>query len=328
MMNSLKSSCFAEPCIINEKTKEREKRTVSCNSPGCQKVFHATCIGHGRTSDKELNNLFFECLKCGTFLNYSAEIARKSFMTDFDNKLQDLRTSIDKALDEKIRLESDRIMHETRKLCEAVAKQCDEKITYIQKQVTDVDALRSEFQSLKLSLMKDTDNLTNTCGSMQSHIRALELEKRKSSFIVRNFPEKNVTIKDKNITNCGEAIAMIAEELCISDDSVRQIKDVFRLGKVNRTDNSDNKPRLIMVRASEKVAKQFLVKSKLLKHSDSLLSKVFIQENLPPEINKKLFDMRKRAYEHRSNNPGESAYVKNKKLYINGAVVEEINQVF
>ena len=338
-----KSLCFAEPCIVNDKSKEPEKRTVPCNSPGCSKTFHAICVGQGRTPDKELNNLFFVCLKCEAYLNYSADIARKSFMADLDSKLQDLRSSIDRSIDEKIRQESDKIMEQTKLLCESVARKCDEKIkevknlandtgelnlSLVKEKFANIDGLRSEFQSLKRSLTKDTTDLTNACDTMRNHIRTLELEKRKASFIVRNFPEKNITIKNKHITNCNEAVAVIAEELGIVSDVTNQIKDVFRIGKVNRAEHSDTRPRLIMVRATEKVARQFLMKARLLKQAGTPLDKVFIQENLPPEINKKLADMRKRAYEHRSNNPDESAYVKNKKLYINGTVVEEIDQGF
>ena len=102
------------------------------------------------------------------------------------------------------------------------------------------------------------------------------------------------------------------------------IKECFRLGKVRE----DNRPRLIMVKATEKTVKQFLTRSKLLKQASSPLDKIFLQENLPSELNKRLADMRKKAYEHRTQNPGDTAFVKNKKLFINGQVVDEINQNF
>ena len=346
--------CCAKPCLVNDKTKDREKRTIPCNSPGCPKVFHALCIGHGKKTDKELSNFFFVCLKCEEYLNYSADIARKSFMTDLDVRLHDLRISIDKSIDEKIQLESERIdekirlecrkiMEEAKLLYESVAKRCDAKIDEVKGLVNDsksltlglmnekaanIDCLQSELQSLKRSLVKDSSHLTNACDTMRNHIRALELDKRKSSFVIRNFPEKNVYIRGKSVTNCNEAVALIAEELGIENDVMRQVHNVFRIGRVNRADHSEAKPRLIMVRATEKVAKQFLSKARLLKQSNAPLNRVYLQEDLPPEMNKQLADMRKRAYEHRMRYPGESAYVKNKKLFINGVVVEEAHQGF
>ena len=55
---------------------------------------------------------------------------------------------------------------------------------------------------------------------------------------------------------------------------------------------------------------------------------VFLQDDLPFEVNKRLAEMRKQAFDHRSQNPGESAYVKNMKLYINNVVVDEIKLDF
>ena len=42
----------------------------------------------------------------------------------------------------------------------------------------------------------------------------------------------------------------------------------------------------------------------------------------------KLADMRKRAYEHCKSFPAETAYVRNKKLYVNGVVVGEVKPDF
>ena len=77
-----------------------------------------------------------------------------------------------------------------------------------------------------------------------------------------------------------------------------------------------------MVKTSERVARLFLSKARLLKKAETLLCNVFLQEDLLPEINKKLIDMRRKAYEHRMKNPGEEAYMKDKKLYINGFVTQ------
>ena len=45
-------------------------------------------------------------------------------------------------------------------------------------------------------------------------------------------------------------------------------------------------------------------------------------------MSRKLAELRKRAYEHRTNNPGEKAFVKDKKLYMNDMVVDEVKENF
>ena len=50
--------CSGEPCVVNEKSKDREKRLMSCNNPGCNKRFHVTCAGHAKVSDRDLSKIF------------------------------------------------------------------------------------------------------------------------------------------------------------------------------------------------------------------------------------------------------------------------------
>ena len=56
----------------------------------------------------------------------------------------------------------------------------------------------------------------------------------------------------------------------------------------------------------------------MLKQCGASLKYVYLHEDLPPAIIKRLAEMRKRAYGHRRKHPEEAAFVKNKKLYIDG----------
>ena len=77
---------------------------LDCSTPGCSKRFHAICVGHGKATEKELNKLFFVCLRCEAYLNYSAEIARKSIISDIDMKLEAIKIAIYETVDQKIAL--------------------------------------------------------------------------------------------------------------------------------------------------------------------------------------------------------------------------------
>ena len=59
--------CNADNCCATEKSKEREKRILACQSPGCSKEFHAVCIGHSKSSDKEISNMFLCALDAKCF---------------------------------------------------------------------------------------------------------------------------------------------------------------------------------------------------------------------------------------------------------------------
>ena len=159
--------------------------------------------------------------------------------------------------------------------------------------------------------------------SLHSQVAVLDNMQRKKSFLIRNFPENTNSVGVNTISSCRDAVMCIAKALKL-DISTLNIKDAFRLGKVRE----DRKPRLILVKACERSAKLFLSNARMLKAAVNPLNRVFIQENLPPEIHVRLSDMRKRAYDHCKNFPGEQAFVRNKRLFINGVVVDEIKQSF
>ena len=336
-----KLTCSSEPCVLTDRAKDREKRFVACSSPGCQKHFHAACVGLAKKSEKELNNLFFVCLKCEAYLNYSAEIARKSVMSELDDKLHNLKSSILQSVDEKIKNESTLIKQQAQALCDSVIKQFDEKISELRSHTNDanefvlsalrnkeskVSTLQSGFQSLNEKYLTEVNALRSQCKAVEDQLASFDLKRRKESFIVRNFPENlsnECSNTAKAASTCRGAISSIANALGLSDEA-NNIHEAFRLGKPRQ----DGKPRLIMVKAPERTCRLFLTKARFLRQAQAPLCNVFLQEDLPPEVNKKLIEMRRKAYEHRTKNPGEEAYVKNKKLYINGFVVEEITQNF
>ena len=330
--------CQAEPCVLSDKSKERDKRIVVCSSPGCEKQFHAACIGQAKKSDKELSNLFFVCLRCEAYLKYSAEIAHKLISSELDAKLTALKESIHETIEEKITNERALILEQTNSLFDSFSRQFEDKLGEVKRVAADaersvhgllkvqeksIQTLQTEFLELKNKCLADLNGAKSGFDSIQSQVASLESKKRKKAFIVRNFPEKPCIIRGKTISNCQEALFAISQELDLEVEA-GNIKDVFRLGKPRE----DGKPRLMMVKTSEKIVRMFLSKSRLLKNAVCPLNKVFLQEDLPVEVNRKLAAMRKRAYEHRTKHPGEEAYVRNKKLVINGMVVEEIEQHF
>ena len=341
-MNSKHTSgfqpCLAEPCVVHDKSKEREKRLVTCNTPGCLKQFHAVCIGHAKSTEKELRKLFFVCLRCETYLNYSAEIARKSLMVTLDEKLESFKQSVFKIIDEKIDLEFAKFTKQTQSIFDDTVQQFQLKVDQVKAEAHD--AVKSVALSLKDTVNRiskteaeqqkqnelhsnQINELRVTCNSMFSEIAALDRINRRASFVVRNVPEKEFSIMGTRISTCQEAVAAISRSLGL-DRELCNIKDAYRIGKMR----DDGRSRLIMVKATESTAKQFLAKARLLKQSGSLFNQVYIQEDLPPFMNKKLAEMRKRAYDHRCNHPGEDAFVKGKKLIINGIIVDEVKQNF
>lgn len=334
----MSSVCHCNPCILHEKSKEKEKRLVECNSPGCTKVFHAVCIGHGKISERELNKLFFVCQRCENFLSYGAEIARKSIATVLDNRIDDLKKVMLDTMDEKISSMRTSILEETKLMCDAITADFEVKLRDIKYHadispaaVQDLhpqnddktDALRIEMNSLKQTFSKNINDLMSSCELVSKNMYHMQMDKRKEYFIVRNFPENKIVVNGAEISNCMEAVRSIAISLGLRDE-IPNIQYAQRLGKTR----TDGKPRLIKVKSTIKAVKLFLQKARNLKTMPSPLSKVFLQEDLPMEINRRLSEMRKRAYDHRSQNPGESAFVKGKKLFINGNVVDEVKMDF
>ena len=333
-----KLQCCGDPCIVHEKSKEKEKRFIECSSPGCTKKFHAVCIGHEKASGKELKRLFFVCLSCEDYLNYSAEIARKSLVADLDNRLDALKTSILETVDLKISRMKDSITQETKLLCDYLKVEFDRKLNDVSDRLNSetatadnlcgekkvmTDFVKSEFDSFKQSYLTDIQSLHASCQHMSKNLNLLQMDKRKECFIIRNFPEKNITVNGSEVSNCKDAVRSIAKVLGLEDEC-QNIQNIQRLGKVT----SDGKPRLMKVKSNANTSKLFLQNARKLKNAPWPLNKVFLQADLPIEVNRRLAEMRKRAFGHRNDYPDESAYVKNLKLYINDVVVDEIKLDF
>lgn len=330
-MSKPRDACCAQPCLLNDKSKEREKRILSCSSPGCVKSFHVGCIGKSKISDKELMGLFFICLRCERYLEYGAEISRKTLMTEFDNKLIALEESILKTINERFEKEVEYLKRHTMSLLDQSTKLYEDKLKNLNSDVQvsldsferllkekdkAIVSLKSELQSLNEQCTHNLSEMKATYNSVNVKMSSIDSLNRKKSFIIRNYPER-----DNSNETLENVLMSIARPLNIEQE-LRNIEQAFRLGKPHH----NGKPRLILVKTTERTAKLFLSRSRLLKHADRPLNKVFIQENLSSEDNKKMAEMRKRAFEYRAQNPGEEAFVRNKKLFINGIIVDELSK--
>ena len=327
------NECLAEPCIINERSKEREKRLLSCGSPGCRKLFHVACVGKAKVSDKELAGLFFVCLRCEAYLKYSADIARKSIMTELDIRLAALEKSIYQYIDQRFKKETDKLKLQLELKIDRSSKCLDEKLSELDGEVRDtIDSLskrleksENDFSRLEFELKDlnakhahELNELKCTCNAVTNQVSSMDVQSRKKTFIIRNFPERN-----NHSETSEDILATIARALNLECE-LMNVKQIHRLGKPRQ----DGRPRLLLVRTTERTAKMFLSRSSLLRHANRPLDKVYLQENLSVEASRKLAEMRKRAFYHRANNPGDEAFVRNKKLIINGSVVDELKQNF
>ena len=247
-------------------------------------------------------------------------------LSDIKDLIEASRTDILRKLEE----ENDKL---NERIQQIFTRMCNLEETQIRMQA-ETEQLKAEVCKLKTDqvqkfslrsacISKDLDELRSNCNYMMMQFNHFDSRKRRKSFIIRNFPENACTIKGKVVSTCKDAVDSIAECLDINEELVR-VKEACRIGR--RRD--DGKPRLIMVKACENTVSQFLRKSSQLKQCEAPLNRVFLQEDLPPHVTKKLSEMRQRAYQFRAENPGEEAYVKGKRLYIKGVVVDEIGQNF
>lgn len=195
-----------------------------------------------------------------------------------------------------------------------------ESITSLTGRVEKLEEENALLKQQQLQSKNENAVLRSLCNSIEERSVAADINSRKNTFIIRNFPEDERAAGGENVDSCLEAVSAVAKALGLSD-RMSEVGEAYRFGKTRGR-------RLIMVKTTESISKQFLRRARHLKRSDAPLNQVFVQENLPPLINKRLADMRKRAFEHRKSHPGEEAFVKNKKLYLNGVMVAEINQNF
>lgn len=194
-----------------------------------------------------------------------------------------------------------------------------ESITSLTTRVEKLEEEREILRRQNMSVTDDQTSLRKLYNTVEKRIMALDSNNRTNSFIIRNFPEEECSIGGKSVKSTQEAVASVANALGLSE-CMDEVTETFRLGNSRESRGR----RLILVKTTEKTSKAFLRKARNLKQCGFPLNQVYVQENLPPLMNKRLGEMRKRAYEHRKNHPDEEAYVKNKKLYVNGVVVEEV----
>ena len=235
-------------------------------------------------------------------------------------------------------MENNKIMEQTQSLLRVSMDDMNTKLSDLQGKAEEanefvlsaINAYEKSVKSLEIAMEtltrkceSDHESLKVLCNTTEGQLVAIDCNSRKSSFVIRNFPEEECKIGEEVVKTPGEAVSVIAHALGLGEH-LSEVRESFRLGKVRQTKGR----RLIMVRATESTAKAFLKKARMLKQCGSLLNRVYLHEDLPPMISKRLAEMRKRAYEHRSNHPNEEAYVKDKKLFINGVVVDQISQNF
>ena len=328
--------CHADVCSVTEKSRDREKRKIVCQNPGCSRDFHASCIGYSRSSDKEISNIFFVCSRCETFLKYSADIAQKALLGKMDKKLDDLKESIYRTLEERLAAENQRIIEQTKAIMNSAIEEMNLKLSDLNKSTEKANetiqsvlksheakmiTLESVVEDQATRFANELQHLKSNYKNMEEQLVALDATRRKNSFIIRNFPEDSCSVQGKTVKSTIDAVSSIADALGLGE-LMGDIRESFRIGQ----NCESGRNRLIMVKATERARREFLRKARTLKNSEFPLNKVFINEDLPPAINKRLAAMRKRAYEHRTK--GEEAFVRNKKLYVNGVLVDEIPQNF
>ena len=239
-----------------------------------------------------------------------------------ENKNKDLELRCE-CLDKKIIIETGKFHDELEDVKSQATNANDFVLSLLKEKERKVECVQADLKSLESNFLRNMNEVKLAFTSMQNQIAFHDLRQRKKSFVIRNFPEKACVVKGRSISSCEDAVEVVAQALGLENEC-KNIKNVYRLGKMR----ADHRPRLIMVKASEKTVNLFLRKARLLKQAGAPLNRVFVQENLPPDVSEKLASMRKRAYEHRQNHPGEEAFVKNRKLFINGTAVDEAKPVF
>ena len=92
----------------------------------------------------------------------------------------------------------------------------------------------------------------------------------------------------------------------------------FRLGRGTR---ADGKPRHILVKNYHR-AQDVLRNAKRLRASPDFIN-IYVDRDLSAEKTKELATLRKRAFEWKRDNPGDTAYVKGNRLFINGVPADD-----
>lgn len=75
-----KQCALLNECVSDKVKDKRRTRVIACNGPGCNKTFHAACIGFDSKTDAEIKDLFFLCTRCDEYLRHTTNcIAGKLF---------------------------------------------------------------------------------------------------------------------------------------------------------------------------------------------------------------------------------------------------------
>ena len=192
----------------------------------------------------------------------------------------------------------------------------DEKLSKLESTLAQRIAVIESSQKNEISILK------KTIKELETRIGHLEINSRKNNFIIKGVPENVDRVDGIDVSSPEKATASIAKAINVPI----VINACFRLGKPRE----DGSPRPILVKSTETCAFNMIRSARKLKQAGDeggrlLFNKTFIDKDYPPETAAALAKLRKKAFEHRRTNPGAESFVRNGKLFIDGAVVEEIN---
>ena len=100
--------------------------------------------GKNQISDKELASLFFVCLRCEAYLKYSADIARKSIMSELDTRLAAFEKSIYEYIDQRFKKETDELKLQIELKVDRSSKLLDKKLSDLDDEVRNTIDLVSK----------------------------------------------------------------------------------------------------------------------------------------------------------------------------------------
>ena len=142
------TTCDADSKCAHDKWKDKPKytRLLICQSPNCDKHFHAGCIGYEKKSESEIKNLFFLCTKCTEYVTQTNQMV--------ESLINSAMTNLKESIYEEIRNAKKDIMEVIR---------------------TEISSFKSEMED-RLHLVSINNNETTTGGSKHLQIPLLEQE--------------------------------------------------------------------------------------------------------------------------------------------------------
>lgn len=169
-----------------------------------------------------------------------------------------------------------------------------------------IEDLESTVQSQGITI----SNYTKRINELETKVANKEAMSRRKNFIIKGVQD-NIELMPavKKVINAIDPLA-----------NTSSVKSAFRIGNV-----VDGRPRLIMVKATRDFSFKMVSNGKKLRNAGDSFKGVYVDRDLPPETAKAVGLLRKRAYDYRIAHPGEPAYVKGGKLYINNVLADEVS---